>query len=72
MTFVVLDAKGRCVIPRHIRMKSKTRRFEILEESDGCFILVPILPLKKLRGAFKTGATWKEWEEFHALEKNIS
>jgi len=65
MAFVELDEKGRCVIPKEIREKTGATKFEIIEYEPGRFVLVPVLPLKKLKGAFKTGATEREWKEFH-------
>lgn len=65
MVFVELDEKGRCVIPKEIREKTGARTFEIVEYEPDRFVLVPVLPLKKLRGAFKTGKTPADWKEFH-------
>ncbi len=65
MAYVELDEKGRCVIPKEIREKTGARKFEIVEDEPGRFVLVPVMPLKKLAGAFKTGASRAERMAFH-------
>lgn len=67
MVFVELDEKGRMLLPKTVRRKAGTRQFEILFKDNDTFVLVPILPLKKLRGAFKTADT--EIGDVHDIEK---
>ncbi len=67
MVYVQLDEKGRMLVPKAIRERAGTREFEILDKGNDTFVLVPILPLKKLRGAFRTGD--RDIGDVHGIEK---
>jgi len=61
-TVVVLDSKGRIVIPQEVRQKFETNRFT-MRTVEGRIELTPLPTPKSLRGKYKIEGSLAEIEE---------
>ncbi len=67
---LIMDKKGRILIPKSIRERLKTRFFRVVLRRDGVIELHPLYDPLKLKGSVKLGISVEEIEE--AGEKLIT
>lgn len=67
MQYVELDVKGRIVLPKTVREAVSTSKFEVDVDNGNRVVLTPVLPPRKLFGAFPT--TDGPVNRFHDIEK---
>ncbi len=60
---LVMDKKGRILLPKKIREKLKTRVFRLVLREDGVIELHPLYDPLSLKGSVKIGVSVEELEE---------